>query len=103
MLVSTGSDSGVLLIPLKNSVHEVLKRLCTSGSILQTALCCPWAARSKVPEIRPDDGLGITSYLLPDSASQEWSREGLAEEGARLALSNVDGIEVAVGPLSSLS
>jgi hypothetical protein len=67
-LVSTGSDSDNALLPLKNFVHEVLKRSRTSGSVLQTALCYLEAVRPQIPEIRRDDTLGIKSYFLPDSA-----------------------------------
>ncbi|KAF9523992.1 hypothetical protein CPB83DRAFT_839243 [Crepidotus variabilis] len=68
ILVSTGSETDAPLLPLRNFIHEVLKRSRTSGSILQTALCYLEAARVKIPEIRRDDHMGIKSYFLPDSA-----------------------------------
>jgi len=56
------------LLPLKNFVHEVLKRSRTSGSIMQTALCYLEAVRPKVPEILRDERLGVRAYFLPESA-----------------------------------
>ena len=67
LLVSTGADSTSSLLPLKNFVHEVLRRSRTSGSILQTALCYLEAVRSKIPHISRDEKRGLRCYFMPES------------------------------------
>jgi hypothetical protein len=66
-LVSAGAETDSALLPLKNFVHEVLKRSCTSGSIMQTARCYLEAVRPKVAELLHDEKLGIRSYFMPES------------------------------------
>jgi hypothetical protein len=48
---SRSIQSGGNLIPIQGFVHEVFKRSCTSGSVLQTALCYLEAIQTKVPEL----------------------------------------------------
>ena len=67
LLVSTGAETTSSLLPLKNFVHEVLKRSRTSGSILQTALCYLEAVRSKIPDIARDEKRGFRCYFMPES------------------------------------
>ena len=67
-LVSTGPEMENALLPLKNFVHEVLKRSRTSGSIMQAALCYLEAIRPKMPQIVLDEKLGIRSFFMPESA-----------------------------------
>ncbi len=70
ILVSTGAETDSTLLPLRNFVHEVLKRSRTSGSILQTALCYLEAVRPKIPDILRDEKMGIRSHFMPESALQ---------------------------------
>jgi len=70
MLVSTGVGTDSMLLPLKNFVHEVLKRSRTSGSILQTALCYLEAVRPNIPDILRDEKMGIRSHFMPETAIQ---------------------------------
>ena len=53
--------------PLKNFVHEILKRSQTSGSILQIALCYLEAIRSKISDISHDKKHGIRSHFMLES------------------------------------
>jgi hypothetical protein len=71
-LASTGAEMGSSLLPLKNFVHEILKHLRTSGSIMQIALCYLEAVHAKVPEILRDEGLGVRAYFCrsPRSSPQ---------------------------------
>ena len=75
-------------LPLKNFVHEVLKRSRTSGSIMQTALCYLEAVRPKVPEILRDERLGVRAYFLPESAILPATE---AELQLDRKLSNIEG------------
>ena len=54
------------LLPLKSFVRS-LKRPCTYGSVMQTALCYLGAIRPQVPEILCNQKRGIRSYFLPES------------------------------------
>ena len=53
------------LVPIKGFVHEVLCKSCTSGSVLQTALCYLEAIHAKVPELvqKERNGEGVHSEL----------------------------------------
>jgi len=66
LLSSTGAKTNSTL-PLKNFVHEVLKRSRTSGSILQIALCYLEAVRSKIPDIAHDEKHGFRCYFMLES------------------------------------
>ena len=46
------------LVPLRNFVHEVLRRSQTSGTVLQTALCYLEAIRLKVSELAKQEQCG---------------------------------------------
>lgn len=70
ILASTGTEMDSTLLPLRNFVHEVLKRSRTSGSVLQTALCYLEAVRTKIPNILHNEKMGISSHFMPESAIQ---------------------------------
>ncbi|EPQ57385.1 hypothetical protein GLOTRDRAFT_137720 [Gloeophyllum trabeum ATCC 11539] len=58
------------LLPLRNFVHEVLRRSKTSGCVLQTALCYLEAIRCKVPELMRKERDGEGAKGESESASR---------------------------------
>lgn len=68
---ATGTESGLFgttqcnLVPLRNYVHEVLRRSRTSGGVLQTALCYLDAVRPRLDEVIDLEKRGFGAPPVP--------------------------------------
>ena len=77
------------LVLIKGFVYEVLCQLCTSGSILQTALCYLEAICSKAPLLMGKEKMGEGVQEEPDLSGKIVQGDLEAEEWREFSLDSV--------------
>ena len=82
------------LLPIRPFMHKVLKHLCTSGIVLQSALCYLEAVHPEVPNLLHEERMGIRPYYKPGSRIFPITEAKIAQESEGNNRNNLSLLQV---------